>query len=77
VQALVVEATDVLGDGDLEVVDALPGSLAADQLGRTLSSPPEVVSPRPGGTAAPRRGSVIGGRLVFVVAEARNSEDPT
>jgi hypothetical protein len=29
----VVEPVDVLGDGDLEVVDALPGALVADQLG--------------------------------------------
>ena len=33
VQAPVVEPVDVLGDGDLEVVDVLPGALVADQLG--------------------------------------------
>jgi hypothetical protein len=33
VQASVVEPVDVLRDGELEVVDALPGSLVADQLG--------------------------------------------
>jgi hypothetical protein len=29
----VVEPVDVLGDGDLEVVDVLPGAEVADQLG--------------------------------------------
>nr|WP_299520987.1 hypothetical protein [uncultured Serinicoccus sp.] len=33
VQASVVEPVDVLGDGGLEVVDVLPGSLVADELG--------------------------------------------
>ena len=33
VQSSVVEPVDVLGDGDLEVVDALPGPAVADQLG--------------------------------------------
>ena len=33
VQASVVEPVDVLSDGDLEVVDALPGSAIADQFG--------------------------------------------
>jgi hypothetical protein len=32
-QASVVEPVDVLSDGDLEVVDAAPGALVADQLG--------------------------------------------
>ena len=31
VQASVVEPVDVLGGGDLEVVDALPGTIAADR----------------------------------------------
>lgn len=33
VQASVVEPVDVFGDGDLQVVDVLPRSLVADQLG--------------------------------------------
>jgi hypothetical protein len=33
VQTTVVEPVDVLGDGDLEVVDVLPGSLVGDQFG--------------------------------------------
>ena len=33
VQASVVEPVDVLGDGDLEVVDVLPRSLVPDQFG--------------------------------------------
>jgi hypothetical protein len=33
VQPSVVEPVDVLGGGDLQVVDALPGALVADQLG--------------------------------------------
>ena len=33
VQPSVVEPVDVLGDGDLEVVDVLPRPLVADQLG--------------------------------------------
>ena len=32
-QASVVEPVDVLRDGNLEVVDVLPGALVADQLG--------------------------------------------
>ncbi len=32
VEASLVEPVDVLGDGDLEVVDAGPGALVADQL---------------------------------------------
>jgi len=33
VQAPVVEPVDVLGDGDLQVVDVLPRALVADQFG--------------------------------------------
>lgn len=33
VEPSLVEPVDVLGDGDLEVVDACPGALVADQLG--------------------------------------------
>ncbi len=33
VQASVVEPVDVLGDGDLQVVDVLPWPAVADQLG--------------------------------------------
>ena len=33
VEASVVEPVDVFRDGDLEVVDALPGALVADELG--------------------------------------------
>jgi hypothetical protein len=33
VEAALVEPVDVLGDGDLDVVDAGPGTLVADQLG--------------------------------------------
>jgi hypothetical protein len=33
VQPSVVEPVDVLGDGDLEVVDVLPGPLVADEFG--------------------------------------------
>jgi hypothetical protein len=33
VEASLVEPVDVLGDGDLDVVDAGPGALVADQLG--------------------------------------------
>ncbi len=33
VQSAVVEPVDVLGDGDLRVVDVLPWPLVADQLG--------------------------------------------
>jgi hypothetical protein len=33
VQASVVEPVDVLGDGDLEVVDVLPRPLVADEFG--------------------------------------------
>jgi hypothetical protein len=33
VQASVVEPVDVLDDGNLEVVDALPGAAVADQFG--------------------------------------------
>ena len=37
VQATVVEPVDVLGDGDLEVVDRLLGPAVADELGLTSS----------------------------------------
>jgi hypothetical protein len=33
VEASEVEPIDVLGDGDLDVVDVLPGSMVADELG--------------------------------------------
>ena len=68
-----VEPVDVLGDGDLEVVDALPGALVADQLGleqrverlgegvvvasRRWSRPRRRRRPRPGAGCSARRGT--------------------